>query len=86
MNTPHEVTGPINLGNPGEITMLELAKLILDIAGNNSGIDYAPLPQDDPQRRCPAIEQAQRVLGWQPTTRLVEGLERTVDYFRRAGV
>jgi UDP-glucuronate decarboxylase len=86
MNTPHEVTGPINLGNPGEITMLELAKLILDIVGNNSGIDYAPLPQDDPQRRCPAIEQAQRVLGWQPTTRLVEGLERTVDYFRRAGV
>jgi UDP-glucuronate decarboxylase len=86
MNTPHEVTGPINLGNPSEITMLELAKLVLDISGNNSGIEYAPLPQDDPQRRRPAIEQAQQVLGWQPTTRLVEGLERTVDYFRRAGV
>jgi len=86
MNTPHEVTGPMNLGNPGEVTMLELAKLVVDLVGSNSGIVNAPLPDDDPRRRCPAIQQAQQVLGWQPTTRLEAGLERTVDYFRRAGV
>jgi UDP-glucuronate decarboxylase len=86
MNTPHEVTGPINLGNPGEFTMLELAKLVLDVVGSDSAIDYGSLPLDDPKRRCPAIDQAKQVLGWQPSTELADGLTRTVEYFRRAGV
>ena len=82
MNTPHRVTGPINLGNPGEYTMLDLAKLIVEIVGSNAGIEYHPLPQDDPKRRCPAIDQAQAVLGWQPSTALADGLAQTVAHFR----
>ena len=82
MNTPHQVTGPINLGNPGEYTMLELAKLIVDIVGSGAGIEHLPLPQDDPKRRCPAIDQAQAVLGWQPSTPLEDGLAQTVAHFR----
>ena len=85
MNTPHDVTGPINLGNPGEYTMLELAKLVVDLVGSNAGIENHPLPQDDPKRRCPAIEQAMAVLGWQPTTALADGLAQTVAHFRARG-
>lgn len=82
MNTPHEITGPINLGNPGEYTMLELAKLVMEIVGSNAGIENHPLPQDDPKRRRPAIDQARAVLGWQPSTALADGLAHTVAYFR----
>ena len=82
MNTPHEITGPINLGNPGEYTMLELAKLVLEIVGSTAGIENHPLPQDDPKRRRPAIDQARAVLGWQPSTALADGLAHTVAYFR----
>jgi UDP-glucuronate decarboxylase len=85
MNTSHEVTGPINLGNPGEYTMLELAKMVIDIVGSNSGVEYEPLPQDDPRRRCPSIDQAEATLGWQPSTALEEGLARTVAHFRAIG-
>ncbi len=82
MNTPKDVTGPINLGNPGEFTMLELAKLVLETVGGNAGIEYRPLPLDDPKRRRPNIDQAHAVLGWHPTTPLAKGLIKTVDSFR----
>lgn len=81
MATPHEVTGPINIGNPVEFTMIELAELVLELTGSSSAIDHRPLPQDDPTRRRPDIGQAQSVLGWEPRTRLREGLERTIAYF-----
>ena len=83
INTPDDVPGPINLGNPGEFTMLELATKVLELVGSDAGIEYLPLPQDDPARRKPNIDVARRVLDWQPTVRLDEGLARTVDYFRR---
>jgi UDP-glucuronate decarboxylase len=81
MDSPDEVTGPINLGNPGEFTMLELAQQVTALAGGPD-IEYRPLPQDDPVRRKPDIAKAQELLGWQPTVPLEEGLKRTVDYFR----
>ena len=84
MATDHEVTGPINIGNPVEFTMIELAELVLELTGSSSAIEHRPLPQDDPTRRRPDIGQAQAVLGWEPRTRLREGLERTIEYF--AGV
>jgi UDP-glucuronate decarboxylase len=86
MNTPHEVVGPINLGNPTEMTMLELASKVLEFVDGPSTIEYRPLPADDPTQRRPAIEQAQAVLDWRPTTGLDEGLARTIDYFRMAKV
>lgn len=81
MATPHEVTGPINIGNPVEFTMLELAELVLDITGSGSRIEHRPLPQDDPTRRRPDITRAQDTLGWQPRAHLRDGLERTIAYF-----
>jgi UDP-glucuronate decarboxylase len=82
MNTPHEVTGPINLGNPEEHTLLELAKLVVEVVGSDAGVEHHPLPQDDPKRRRPAIDQAPAVLGWEPTTALADGLAATVERFR----
>jgi UDP-glucuronate decarboxylase len=82
MNSPAEVTGPINLGNPGEFTMLELAKQVLDLTGSQCPIEHRPLPADDPTRRKPDISRAKELLGWQPTVPLREGLARTVGYFR----
>ena len=84
MESPAEVTGPINLGNPGEFTMLELADMVLKLTGSQSPIVHHPLPQDDPRQRCPDISEARRVLGWAPTVPLEKGLERTVQYFRNA--
>ena len=83
MATPHEVTGPINLGNPHEFTMAELADLVISMVGNGVGVEYHPLPSDDPTQRQPTIDQAARVLGWVPQIELAQGLERTIDYFRR---
>ena len=83
MSTPHEVTGPINLGNPEEHTIVELAKLVLELVEGDSTVEYGPLPGDDPTRRCPDIDQAREVLGWEPWTPVVEGLTRTIEYFRR---
>lgn len=83
MATGHDVTGPINVGNPGEFTMLELAQAVLQITGSSSTIEHRPLPQDDPKQRQPDISRARRELDWQPTVALTEGLQRTVDYFRR---
>ncbi len=85
MNTAPEVTGPINLGNPGEFTMLELAKKVLGLVGGDGTIEYRPLPQDDPVRRRPDIGRARELLGWQPTVPLDEGLARTVEYFKTTG-
>ncbi|HYK70265.1 MAG TPA: UDP-glucuronic acid decarboxylase family protein [Streptosporangiaceae bacterium] len=84
MNSPPEVTGPINLGNPGEFSVLELAKKVLTLTGGDSAIEYRSLPSDDPVRRRPDISRASQILGWEPTVPLDEGLERTVGYFRRA--
>ena len=83
MATGHEVTGPINLGNPGEFTIKELADLVIEQTGTSAGIEYLPLPQDDPVRRQPDITKAKEVLGWAPTIPLVEGLTRTIDFFKR---
>ena len=82
MTTGDEVTGPINLGNPGEFTIAELAAMVLEQTGSDSGIEYLPLPQDDPVRRQPDITRAKQVLGWEPTIPLTDGLARTIDYFR----
>jgi UDP-glucuronate decarboxylase len=84
MNTGHETTGPINVGNPGEFTMLELAQAVLDITGSSSAIEHRPLPQDDPKQRQPNIDLARAELGWEPHVALRAGLEKTVDYFRGA--
>jgi UDP-glucuronate decarboxylase len=82
MNTDDDVTGPINLGNPGEFTMLELATKVLGIVGSGGDVTHQPLPSDDPVRRKPNIDQAQKLLGWSPTVPLDEGLTRTIEYFR----
>jgi UDP-glucuronate decarboxylase len=82
MSTPHEVTGPINIGNPNEFTMLELADLVNEMVGSSAGVEYRPLPSDDPTQRQPDISLARSTLGWQPTVELREGLGATVEYFR----
>ena len=82
MATDDEVTGPINLGNPGEFTIAELADMVIAQTGTASGIEYLPLPQDDPIRRQPDITRAKEVLGWEPKIPLNEGLDKTIRYFR----
>ncbi len=77
-----EITGPINIGNPGEFTMLELAEKTLQVVGGSSKIVYQPLPADDPKQRQPDITLARKHLNWEPTIELSEGLKRTADYFR----
>ncbi len=84
MGSPAPVTGPVNLGNPGEFTMLELAKKVLALAGSDSPIEHHPLPSDDPVRRRPDITRAREVLGWEPAVPLDEGLAKTIAYFRHA--
>ena len=83
MAAPDEVTGPINLGNPHESTIAELAELIIDLTGSKSRIVSQPLPTDDPLQRCPDIAKARSLLGWEPTVALKDGLGRTIDYFDR---
>ena len=75
-------TGPVNLGNPGEFTMLELAELVLKLTGSKSKIVYRPLPIDDPTQRCPVIDLAKEKLNWQPTIKLEDGLKLTIKYFK----
>jgi UDP-glucuronate decarboxylase len=82
MDSPPEVTGPINIGNPGDFTMLELAEKVIALVGGDSKVVHQPLPTDDPVRRKPNIDKAQSLLGWSPTVSLDEGLEPTVEYFR----
>lgn len=80
--TPDDFAGPINIGNPGEFTMLELAQKVVALTGAKSRIVHAPLPADDPKQRKPDISLAKQVLGWQPTIQLDEGLAKTIAYFR----
>jgi UDP-glucuronate decarboxylase len=84
MNTPDEVTGPINLGNPNEITIRQLAEQVVALTGSRSAIEYRELPPDDPVRRRPDIRKAREVLGWSPAVPLREGLSKTIDHFRAA--
>ena len=81
MNSRDGFTGPVNLGNPGEFTMLELAKLVLELTGSASKLVHKPLPQDDPTQRRPVIELAKKELGWEPTIPLKSGLLSTIRYF-----
>ena len=81
MNAPDDITGPMNLGNPVETSVAELAKLIIELVGSRSPITYMPLPVDDPVQRCPDISQASALLDWKPRTQLRVGLQRTIDYF-----
>lgn len=81
MRSPAEVTGPINIGNPGEFSMKELAEIIVSLTGSKSKIEYHPLPQDDPRQRRPDITKAREILGWEPVTQLEEGLTKTIAYF-----
>jgi UDP-glucuronate decarboxylase len=82
MASPREITGPLNLGNPGEFTMIELAEKVLSISGSKSKLVFNPLPQDDPKRRQPNITQAKEKLGWSPQVALDDGLKETITYFR----
>lgn len=75
--------GPINLGNPHEVSIYSIAKLVTELAGSKSEIVFRPLPEDDPKRRCPDITKAKGILEWQPYVQLEEGLRKTVEYFRK---
>lgn len=79
-----DITGPVNIGNPGEFTVTQLAEMVLELTGSTSEIVYEPLPADDPTQRKPDITLAREALGWGPTVDLREGLARTADYFRKA--
>ncbi|OLA31308.1 MAG: NAD-dependent dehydratase [Firmicutes bacterium CAG_194_44_15] len=81
MNSRDGFTGPVNIGNPGEFTMLELAQKIIDLTGSSSKIIFEPLPQDDPMQRRPVIDLAKKELSWEPTVNLEEGLKKTIAYF-----
>lgn len=81
MGTPPEVTGPINLGNPREFTIRQLAEKVVDMVGSRSTIEFKPLPQDDPRQRQPDVSLAKAALGWTPRTELDEGLKKTIAYF-----
>jgi UDP-glucuronate decarboxylase len=81
MNSPEDVTGPINLGNPGEYTIRELAEQVIALTGSRSSLSFLPLPQDDPRQRQPDITKAESLLGWRPTVALKDGLVRTIGYF-----
>jgi UDP-glucuronate decarboxylase len=83
MASPAEVTGPVNIGNPSEFSMLELADQVIALTGSKSAIQFRPLPQDDPRQRQPDIAVARAQLGWVPQVPLATGLERTIDYFRQ---
>ena len=81
MNTGDDVTGPINVGNPGEFTIRELAEKVIELTGSKSKLVFKPLPQDDPKQRKPDITLAKQVLGWEPKIPLAEGLKKTIAYF-----
>lgn len=84
MNSRPGFTGPVNIGNPGEFTMLELAEKVLQITGSKSKLKFLPLPQDDPMQRQPLIDLAKKELGWEPKVQLEEGLTKTIAYFKQA--
>ena len=82
MATSDEITGPINLGNPDEFTVKELAEKVLQLTDSKSKLIFKDLPVDDPTRRCPNITLAKQVLNWEPTIKLENGLLKTIEYFR----
>jgi len=82
MNSRADFTGPVNIGNPGEFTIKELAEIVIRLTGSSSKIVYEPLPSDDPMQRKPVIDLAKKELGWEPHIALEEGLKKTIDYFR----
>jgi UDP-glucuronate decarboxylase len=82
MESPAELCGPINLGNPTETTIADLAALVIELTGTSSRIEHGPLPEDDPMRRMPDITLARRALGWSPQIPIRDGIARTIDYFR----
>ena len=86
MSAPDSVTGPLNLGNPAEVTIRELAELIISMTGSSSRIVHRPLPADDPTRRRPNISKAQELLGWRPKVPLAEGLKKAISYFEKTMV
>ncbi|MBK3665337.1 SDR family oxidoreductase [Bradyrhizobium diazoefficiens] len=81
MNSPDDITGPINLGNPVEFSILELAKIVIELTNSRSRIDKRPLPQDDPKQRKPNIAKAKEILHWEPRIQLREGIRKTINYF-----
>ena len=85
MDSPDDFTGPVNLGNPVEFSIRELAEKVVALTGSRSKLVYRPLPEDDPKQRQPDITLAGERLGWAPTVRLEEGLRRTIEYFRAQG-
>jgi UDP-glucuronate decarboxylase len=82
MNTPDDTCGPINLGNPGEVSIRRLAEMVIELTGSRSRLEFVPLPPDDPKQRQPDITLARQVLKWEPTIALEDGLTQTVDFFR----
>ncbi len=84
MNSPDDFTGPVNLGNPAEYTIMELAEKIIELTGSKSVIQSLPLPQDDPRQRKPDISLAKSVLNWEPTVEIKYGLEKTIEYFKKS--
>lgn len=82
MNAPDDFIGPVNIGNPNEFSILELANKVIALTGSTSKIIYLPLPEDDPLQRQPNIDLAKERLGWEPKTQLEQGLERTIEYFK----
>jgi UDP-glucuronate decarboxylase len=84
MGSPSSFTGPVNIGNPIEFTILDLAKLVLQMTRSASHLVFKPLPQDDPKQRKPDISLAKKELSWSPKTSLEEGLKQTIAYFRKA--
>jgi len=83
MNTEQGLTGPVNTGNPGEFTMLQLAENVLRLSGSKSKLVFEPLPADDPKQRQPNIELAKAKLGWEPKVNLEDGLKETIAYFKK---
>ena len=83
MDSPAELIGPVNIGNPVEFTMLELAENVIRLVGGKSGLTYHPLPSDDPRQRQPDIDLAKSKLGWEPKVVLEDGLKETIAYFRK---
>jgi UDP-glucuronate decarboxylase len=82
MSSPDDLAGPVNIGNPTEVTIGELANRIVAMTASRSQVVYRPLPADDPLQRCPDIALAKSTLGWEPKVPLAEGLAKTIDYFR----
>lgn len=80
-----KAVGPMNIGNPNEFTILQLAEKVIELTNTNSKIVYKPMPSDDPKQRQPDISKAKKTLGWEPNIQLEEGLKRTIEYFAKAG-